>query len=222
MRILFFLVILVTWTKFHFATSWDLEALFSESENGSGDQGEPKANENELRQVLNSQPLSKGKNKKQRNAKVEMGDILASDACAFSNDASKIIYSILCAVETGEWHIAHESQSMKEAQEGCLIGGSGSTRCDQKMRPPREEDVPKSPPPPDAKVSIHFAFCFLLLYCLLYFCLPYLPYSSKQTITLNVHLTTFRLKTIRFWLRKQKKLYLKHGGEKDFLMTHCY
>ncbi|RYH32211.1 hypothetical protein EON65_01155 [archaeon] len=75
---------------------------------------------------------------------VQISAVEASE-CDF-HDISAPIHSILCAVETGRWKVLMDSSAIANA--GCLIGRN---RCDQVMKVPQEDEVPPSPPPPDAR-----------------------------------------------------------------------
>lgn len=65
--------------------------------------------------------------------------------CDF-HDLSPPVHTVLCAVEKGVWRISPDAPALQNT--GCLIG---KNRCKEVMAIPKEEEVPPSPAPPDAK-----------------------------------------------------------------------
>lgn len=71
-------------------------------------------------------------------------NLVSATACTLDT-VSEPVQAIVCSVESGVWSISHTSSAMTSA--GCLLGGK---RCDSVMHVPTEQEVPRSPPPPDA------------------------------------------------------------------------
>lgn len=72
--------------------------------------------------------------------------ISAEVICDFHSSLSPAIHSILCAVEKEIWSIPSNTSALTNV--GCLLGNK---RCDNVMKVPTQEEVPASPPPPNAK-----------------------------------------------------------------------
>ena len=72
--------------------------------------------------------------------------IVGANICKFYGELSPAIRSILCAVEVKEWLISAQSTAMIQA--GCLLGRN---KCDEVLSVPKQDDVPPSPAPKQAR-----------------------------------------------------------------------
>lgn len=73
--------------------------------------------------------------------------VIKQEPCGEYHDISPVVASVLCAVESGDWYISKSNPAMLNA--GCLIGQEA--RCQAPMEVPTQAQIPKSPPPPEAK-----------------------------------------------------------------------